>query len=237
MNRTTSAPLTLTLLTAVTALVLTACTDNGGARLAAPEDFTATKSSTSQNVVPLGITVGGTPNRIVDDGLGEYVNGVASVAAYIDGTGTLFFNTGARTLGFDFSAQTTGAAYSPNLTGMGKAQVLTQTNGLLQPEPMLTALPVGGAACYPLSIGFSTPSTSFWVLFHSTTENTASSSSTYAFITRTGSTKWSADVGSASCAGNANWAGLWTLDLTARKATRILRGTYAMPFTMQLRAL
>ena len=237
MNCTTSARRMPRLLTAVTALVLTACTENAGARLAAPEDFTAAQSASSQNLVPLAIAVGGTPNRIVNDGNGEYVNGVASVEAYIDGYGTLHFNTGARRLGFDFSVQPTGA-YAPNLTGMGKAQVLTQTNGLLQPEPMLTALSVGGAACYPLSIGFSTPSTSFWVLFHSTTENTAASSSTYAYITRTGSATWTADVGnSARCGGNANWAGLWTLDLTARKATRVPRGYYAMPFTMQLRAL
>ena len=105
MNRTTSARRLPRLLTAVTALVLTACTENAGARLAAPEDFTAAQSASSQNLVPLAIAVGGTPNRIVNDGNGEYVNGVASVEAYIDGYGTLHFNTGARRLGFDFSVQ------------------------------------------------------------------------------------------------------------------------------------
>ncbi len=185
--------------------------------------------------VNLGVTVSDVGTRIRSDGGGEYVNGQAGVAAYIDGVGNLHFNTGARSLDLDFSVQVSGTPFTP-VANTGLVQMLNQTNGAALPEPRLTDLAIGTSACYPISFGYQTAITRTRAFFHSTTENSASSPSIYGYITRTSSSTWTV-VSNGPCPGTADLAGVtYTPDTTIKRGTT-LTGYFSLPFSMTLRTL
>jgi len=96
-------------------------------------------------------------------------------------------------------------------------------------------LGVGASACYPLSIGFQTANYSIWVLFHSTTENgDPNTQSAYAYITRTGTTTWTARP-DGPCPVTASWAGVWPMQLNVKKAQRVFKGYWNLPFLISFR--
>jgi len=81
--------------------------------------------------IALIVTVADAPNLLQSDGQGDYVDGVQSVEAILDGVGNLMFNphpgVGGRTLFMDFTQQATGAPYTVDVSGVTILQVLASS--------------------------------------------------------------------------------------------------------------
>jgi hypothetical protein len=121
----------------------------------------------------------------------------------------------------------------------GPVQVLTQMNGAALPEPPLMTLAVGNSACYPVSIAYQTATTKTWgPFYHSTTDNTPTSPTTYGYITRTDPSTWTVSS-SGSCPGTPDLAGVhYTPNTTLKQKDQVtLHGTFLMPLSMVLRKL
>lgn len=186
--------------------------------------------------IPLVVTVTGT--GIQSDGLGDYVDGEQTVLAQIDANGNFRLNAdavaGGRTLVLDFSAQATGASYTVNTAGMTGFQILTQQNTTPAPGRIDNLL-VGVATCYPLSLGFRDATTHHRALYHSTQENNAGTQSEYVTVTRIDADTWTL-VSGGICPGTPNWAGVWSQDLSTRKAgPLVFRGYWDLPVAISFR--
>ncbi|MFN0182150.1 MAG: hypothetical protein ACKVZ0_25375 [Gemmatimonadales bacterium] len=189
--------------------------------------------------VLLSVSVSDAGTRIRSDGLGNYVNGVNGVAAYLDGPGNLNFVTvpGPRTVVIDYSVQLTGVPYTP-VAPVGGITIRTLLNGVNSPtpQPRLQDLSVGSHGCYPMSVGYGTPQPNptrqVRILFHRDSENTPTTPTSFVRVSRTSATTWT--VTSSGCGSNDDVGGVADLDLTVRKAPWVQRGYYSLPLSMTL---
>jgi hypothetical protein len=196
---------------------------------------------------PLAVTVADAgPNLewhgIRSDGKGDYVDGQQGTAASIDGYGNLQFGVAlssapARTLTFDFSFPVEPSnLYRPIEEGQQRFQLTTNPNGVAG-TPKISDLGVNGnpdSACYNSAIAHRNATTRYEAYFNPD----FAAQSIRVLITRTGSGTWTLAANVARCGPDADWAALFSQDLTTRKtAPLIFRGHYLLPVSMQLRAL
>jgi len=229
---------------ALAMMLLAACQDAVSTPISADNlSMRATKAApptslavTVEDQGPLG------PYKIQSDGLGEYVDGVQTITAEIDGFGNLQFGPTplstslARTLRFDFSAPVDPLnAYRPDESGQQLWKIKTNPN-VVAGTPKITDLGINGnpvSACYGSTVAHQNAGTSYPAIF-----NTASDpQSTNVYVTRTSVSPatWTM-VSNGSCAGNANQAALYSEVVTARNPTLVFRGYYILSFSLRMRA-
>ena len=141
----------------------------------------AVKEKRFTDPISLVVTILDAGTRIRSDGLGNYIDGEQTVLAQIDANGNFRLNAdptavGGRTLTLDFGAQATGVPYSVAAAGLLGFQVLTQQNTTPAPG-RINNLPIGVPTCYPVSLGFRTPTLHHRALYHSGAENNSGTQS------------------------------------------------------------
>jgi hypothetical protein len=229
----------LSLLVLAASLSLAACNDPASGPLASTGPMpSATKAAP---VTPLGVTVLDTNDlglayKIQSDGLGEYVNGVQTITAEIDGSGNLqigptLSSTLARTLRFDFSAPVDPLnGYRPD-TGQQQWRITTNPN-VVPGTPAINSLTVGGSGCYGMAVSHQNAGTQYPIFY-----NTASDAqSVNVYITRTTISTWTV-VTNGPCGGTANDGALYSQSLAKGNQPRVFRGYYTLTFSLRLRAL
>jgi hypothetical protein len=154
------------------------------------------------NLAPVYLKVTVMPGyKIIPDPKVEYIHGVDGVAAYFDQYGNFIFDTytgmarnspvpAKRWLKFLFDAPLSGTAYGPFESADGSYRMVTLLNG----GPALQNL-AGDADPQLVSLGggFRKPkeSTAVWNFsFRYNAENTTTSQTNYAKVTRTGANEW-----------------------------------------------
>jgi hypothetical protein len=195
--------------------------------------------------VPLGITVeDGTaagPYMVRSDGGGEYIHGLETVIAEIDGFGNLQFRvlvtpTPARTLTIDHSAPfDSGNTYMPS--SQGQTNFTIKTSKVNNDNPSLADLGIGSnpaSGCYSTTIAYSDGTTSYQSWFN--TDVTAGS--TFVRISRasTSPSIWTM-VADGSCGSTPYSAGLKTQLLSGKKPPLVFRGYYDLRLSIVFRAL
>jgi hypothetical protein len=224
-------------------LLLSGCGDATSTEALSPTEPSFARAAPS---VPLAITVddlGPTGSyHVRSDGGGEYVNGMQTVIAEIDGYGSLQFRvlittSPARTLTFDFNAPIDPAnAFRPPTTG---AQNFTiKSNAYTTGAPSIAELGINGnpsSACYYITLAYSTATTRHGMHFNTIKDP----GSTYAYITRTSVSPavWTMVTDAASCGSTPNAASLYTEAISKKPQPLVFRGYYDLRLSITLRGI
>jgi hypothetical protein len=236
---------TASLFALAAALTLAACNDPASAPLTTDTPQPAfTKAAqptllavTVQDADPLGAAY-----RIQSDGLGEYVNGVQTMTAEIDGSGNLQFgpalsSTLARRIRFDFSAPVDPLnSYRPDESGQQEWKFKTNPN-VVPGTPAINALGVNGnpvSGCYGSTVSHQNAGIRYPIVY-----NTASDpQSVNVYITRTSVSPatWTV-VTNGPCAAIANHGALYSQLVTNKNAPLVFHGYYQASFSLLLRTL
>jgi hypothetical protein len=236
---------TVSLLALATSLILTACNDPASAPLAADDPMPALSRAAQPTLLAVTVQdadVLGFAYKIQSDGLGEYVNGVQTVTAEIDGSGNLQFGPAfstalARRIRFNFSAPVDPLnSYRPDESGQQEWKFKTNPN-VVSGTPAINALGVNGnpvSGCYGSTVSHQNAGTRYPIIY-----NTASDAqSVNVYITRTSISPatWTM-VTNGPCAGTANQGALYSQIVTNKNAPMVFRGYYNLSFSLRLRAL
>ena len=229
--------------TLATMLLLSGCGDPVSTGALSPTEPSFARAAPS---VPLAITVEDQgpagPYRVRSDGGGDYVNGLQTVIAEIDGWGSLQFRvlitaSPARTLTFDFDAPIDPAnSFRPETAG---AQNFTiKSNATTTGAPSIAELGINGnpaSACYNVTLAYSTAITKHGMHFNTI----ADPGSTYVYITRTSVSPatWSMVTNDASCGSTPNSASLYTQLSSKKPQPLVFRGYYDLRLSIILRAI
>ena len=184
---------------------------------------------------PLGNTYG-----IRDDGQGDYIDGSQSVQAVLDQYGTFAFNTdnsshavAVRWVQYDFGNPVDLAnTYRPSPSTTENFHFSTGASSY-SPFIPIQDLGVNGnpsSECAYMGNGLSNRTTAWRVSFHAGVEDTPTSPTAFAVITRTSVTPamWTITP-SGACSPNSNVAALRSSD------SSVLYGYYRLPFFFTLR--
>jgi hypothetical protein len=236
---------TISLFALAASLILAACNDPASAPLTA--DIPKPAFTKAAQPTPLAVTVQdadalGALYRIQSDGLGEYVNGVQTMTAEIDGSGNLQFgpalsSTLARRIRFDFSAPVDPLnSYRPDESGQQEWKFKTNPN-VVPGTPAINNLGLNGnpvSGCYGSTVSHQNAGIRYPIIY-----NTASDAqSVNVYITRTSISPatWSV-VTNGPCAGTMNQGALYSQLVTNKNAQMVFRGYYKASFSLRLRAL
>lgn len=207
------------------------------APLSAPDDNASAARLVKGAVtsIRVAVTIDPSPsNRIRGDGA-EYVDGVGGISASLDDVGNLIFTTPAtRPIAFDFSQQLTGTPYQPAPGAVASYSLRTQ-RGSNSGIPPLQSLAVGASACYPLYYAFSDSFNQYLVRFPATGDSVTSPLATYVLATRTTTGTWS--VVPNGCTSSRDGVAAVYTKASGKNTATVLRGSYAMPFVLGIRAL
>lgn len=214
----------------------------GGKKGVGSELFTVKSANERQQLpIPVAVTVDSVgpagPSRILNDGKGEYVDGLQGMVAMIDQFGNLQVTPqnangttpAQRSIALDFSVPADPAnPYHPDVSGQINFKILT----IDYTNPRLQDLGVGQSACYRATFAFRNLTTHHEANFSAAYDPQAS----YALITRTGASTWTM-VTDGSCGAHPTWALVKSQDLTRKNAPLVSQGNYSLPFSIHIRAL
>ena len=206
----------------------------------------------SLSVNVLEIDPSGNISNITGDGKGDYLNGVDYVQAVLDQYGTFAFNTfnstsksavAKRWISYNFNNPVDpNNTYRPSPSNSKNYHFSTGSSSYgTQPFIPIQNLGINGnpaSECIYMGNGLYNSTTTWTVSFHKGLENTASSPTGFAVITRTkikavdGVDEWTVTAG--SCSGTPNTVA--SLRTSTSKST-ILHGYYYLPYFFTLRAL
>lgn len=190
----------------------------------------------------------GNTYNILDDGKGDYLNGIDNVQAVLDAAGTFAFNTKSSTrkaavrwVSYNFNNPVDPTnAYRPSPSNSENYHFSTGKS-LYGTNPFIPLQNLGvngniSSECIYMGNGIKNSATNWNVSFHRGNEDTANSPTAFAVVTRTkvkaidGVDEWTiTPIG--ACSANSNVAALRDTNGT------ILYGYYNIPFFFTLRAL
>jgi hypothetical protein len=233
-------------------LSFTAC-KRQAAELATPganEEITTAKAGGNPNALPivsLRVTVNDAEGyNITSDSKGDYINGIDYVQAILDQSGTFAFNTfsppqkirnaiAKRSVIYNFNNPVDPAnAYRPSPDNSQNYHFSTggSTYGT-NPFIPLQNLGINGnptTECIYMGNGIYNSTTAWRVSFHKALEDTETSPTAFAVVTRVSPTQWTITP-MGSCSSNSNVASL------RNNADNTLYGYYNIPFSLTLTKL
>ena len=216
----------------------------------ANEEIASAKAGGNPNALPtisLRVTINDAEgNKITSDAKGDYINGVDYVQAILDQAGTFAFNTFApatkiknavvkRWVVYNFNNPVDpGNTYRPSPDNSKNYHFSTGGSPWgTNPYIPLQNLGVNGnpaPECIYMGNGISNSTTSWRVSFHKALEDTQTSPTAFAVVTRVNSNVWTiTPIG--SCSVNSNVASL------RNNADNTLYGYYYLPFSFTLTKL
>ncbi len=212
-----------------------------------PEEFATAKAGSKPGTYPavsLNVTINDAAgNNITSDGKGDYIDGTDYVQAIIDQYGTFAFNTfnstSPKTAAKRYVVYNFNNPVDPNNTYRPSASNSTNyhfsTGGSpygTNPFIPLQNLGINGnpaSECIYMGNGIANSTTAWKVSFHKGLEDTQTSPTAFAVVTRNNSTQWTiTPIG--SCSPSSNVASL------RNNADNTLYGYYYLPFSFTLTA-
>lgn len=181
-------------------------------------------------------------NNITSDGRGDYINGIDKVQAIIDQSGTFAFNTNTssrlaaiRWVTYNFNNPVDPAnTYRPSPSNSKNYHISTGSSPYgTSPFIPLQNLGVNGnpaTECIYMGNGLYNSTTAWRVSFHKGLEDTQTSPTAFAIVTRVSLTQWTITP-MGTCSPNSNVASL------RNDANNTLYGYYYIPFSFTLTKL